>query len=140
MARIGQGTLLQYSTDGVTYTTIAELSEIGDVSFGEADDIDVTTHDSPDGHREFIRGLIDAGEISFTGIWEAAASQQTPITRLQTGPTSSLDYIKVIFAGSLGTFTARGYVKNASLNPNLDDKMELSGAIKISGKPVFVIP
>lgn len=140
MANIGQGTLLQHSTDGVGYTTIAKLTEIGEVSLGEADDIDTTNHQSVDGYREFIRGLLDLGEISFTGLWEAASSQQTAITQLTTGPTGVLDYIRVVFPVSLGTFTGRGYVKAFNLNPQLDDTLEFSGAIKMSGKPTFVVP
>lgn len=140
MAAIGQGTLLQHSTDGVTYTTIAKLKEIGEITLGEADVVDITTHDSVNGHRDKMRGLIDAGEITFSGIWEGAASQLTTITRLQTGPTSTLDYIKVVFPSSLGTYTARGFFKNAKLNPQLDDTLELTGAIEVSGKPTFSIP
>lgn len=140
MASIGYGTLLQHSTDGVSYTTIGKNTEIAEFSIGEADDVDTTNHDSPNGHREFIRGLVDAGEISFTGNWEAAASQQTPITRLQSGPTSTLDYLKVVLPNSLGTWLTRGYFKSFALNPQLDDKIEFSGTWKVSGKPVFSVP
>lgn len=137
---IGQGTLLQHSTDGVSYTTIATLIEIGEISMGEADVVDITNHDSVNGYRDKIRGLIDAGEISFTAIWSGAASQLTAITRLVTGPTSTLDYIKVTFPSSLGTWTARGFFKNAALNPQLDDTIQLTGAIEVSGKPTFSVP
>lgn len=140
MANIGYGSLLQHSTDGVSYTTIGKLTTIGEVTIGEADVVDVTNHDSVNGHREKIRGLIDAGTIDFTGNWEAAASQQTPITRLQTGPTSTLDYVKVVFPNSLGTWTARGFFSAFKLNPQLDDKIEFSGTIAISGKPTFTVP
>ncbi len=140
MARIGQGTLLQHSTDGVSYTTIASLTEIGEIGIGEGDDIDITTHQSPDGFREYARGLVDAGEISFTGNWEAAASQQLPVTGILSGPTSTLAYYKVVFPASLGTWTARGYWKTFKINPQLDDTMEFSGSVKISGKPAFVVP
>ena len=146
MARIGQGAILQHSpsSDGVTFTTIAALTEIGEFGVGEGDDIDVTSHDSPDGYREFIRGLVDAGEISFTGQWNAAASQQLPIsgaaTGITTGPTTSLDFFKIVLPASLGTWNGRGYWKSFMLNPQLDDLLEFSGAIKISGKPTFVVP
>lgn len=140
MARIGQGTLLQHSTDGVSYTTIASLTEIGEIGIGEGDDIDTTTHQSPDGFREFARGLVDAGEVNFTGNWEAAASQMLPVTSILAGPTSTLAYYKVVFPASLGTWTARGYWKTFKLNPQLDDKFEFTGSVKISGKPAFVVP
>lgn len=140
MPRIGQGTLLQHSTDGTTYTTVGSLTEVGPIGIGEGDDIDVTTHESVDGHRDFMRGLIDAGEIGFTGNWEGSASQMTAVSRIQVGPTTTLDYFKVIFPASLGTWTARGYFKSFEINPQLDDTMEFSGAVKVSGKPAFVVP
>lgn len=143
MARIGQGTQLQHSTDGVSYTTIATLTEIGEFGLREADDIDVTNHDSPDGYREFTRGLVDAGDISFTGQWNAAASQQLPMTGantgITTGPTSTLDYFKIVLPDTLGTWTGRGYWKSFVLNPQMDDLLEFSGSIKVSGKPSFEI-
>lgn len=140
MAQIGQGTLFQHSTDGVSYTTVAKLTEIGEISLGEADVIDTTNHDSINGYREKIRGLLNAGEIPLTGLWEAAASQQTPITRLTSGPTGTLDYFKVVFPNSLGTWTARGFYKRFVLNPQLDDTLEFSTAIEVSGKPTFAVP
>jgi hypothetical protein len=140
MARIGQGTLLQHSTDGVSYTTIAKLTEIGEVGIGEGDDIDTTNHQSPDGFREFARGLVNAGEIPFTGNWEGAASQQLPATGISSGPTTDLDYFKVVFPDNLGTWTGRGYWKTFAINPQLDDTMEFSGSVKVSGKPTFTVP
>lgn len=144
MARIGQNTRLAHSTDGVNYTDIAALTEIGEFGVGEGDDIDVTSHDSPDGYREFIRGLVDAGEISFTGQWNAAASQQLPIGGAQTGitlgPTTTLDYFRITLPSTLGTWTGQGYWKSFMLNPQLDDLLEFSGAIKVSGKPTFTVP
>lgn len=143
MARIGQGTTLEHSTDGVTFTAIATLTEIGAFGLGEADDIDVTNHDSPDGYREFTRGLVDAGDISFSGQWNAAASQQLPMTGsntgITTGPTSTLDYFRIVLPASLGTWEGRGYWKSFTVNPQMDDLLEFSGSIKVSGKPTFVI-
>jgi predicted secreted protein len=141
MARIGQGATLEHSTDGVTYTALAKLTEIGEFGLGEADDIDVTNHDSADGYREFIRGLVDPGDISFTGQWEASASQELPMTGANTGiangPTTTLDYFKIVLPDSLGTWTGRGYWKSFTLNPQMDGLLEFSGSIKVSGKPSF---
>lgn len=143
MARIGQGTTLEHSTDGVAYTAIATLTEIGEFGLGEADDIDVTNHDSPDGYREFIRGLVDPGDISFSGQWNAAASQQLPMTGantgITTGPTTTHDYFRIVLPSSLGTWEGRGYWKSFTLNPQMDGLLEFSGSIKISGKPSFVV-
>lgn len=140
MARIGQATVLSHSTDGVSYTPVAKLTEIGEYGVGEGDDIDITNHDSPDGFREYARGLVDAGEASFTGIWEGAASQQLPADGILDGPTTDLDYFRIVSPDSLGTFECRGYWKSFNLNPQLDDVLEFTGAIKFSGKPTFTVP
>ena len=140
MASIGSGAQLQLSTDGVSYTTIGKLTTIGDITIGEGDNIDATTYDSPNGHREKIRGLIDPGSVDFTGNWEGSASQIAPVTRLQVGPTSTLDYIKVVFPNSLGTWTARGFVGSLKISPPMDEKIEFSGTLVSSGKPTLAVP
>jgi hypothetical protein len=144
MARIGQGASLQHSTDGVSYTTIAKLTEIGEFGLGEGDDIDITNHQSTDGYREFMRGLVDAGEIAFAGIWEGTSSTLLPATGsntgVSTGPTTTLDYFKIVLPSSLGTWTGRGYWKSWMLNPQLDNILEFRGSVKVSGKPAFVVP
>jgi predicted secreted protein len=70
-AIFGKGTLLQVETSpgSGTYTTIAEVKSISGPT-GESDEIDVTNHDSVGDYREFVRGLIDAGEITTSVNWQ----------------------------------------------------------------------
>ena len=141
MSRIVQGTILAHSTDCVIYTDLVELTEVGEFGLGEADDIDTTTHDSADGYREFTRGLVDAGEITFSGNWIADSSQELPATGsntgISTGPTTTLDYFRITLPDSLGVWAGRGYWKSWRLNPQLDGLMTFAGSIKVSGKPTF---
>ncbi len=60
------GTILRIDTNIGHGRLIAELTNISGPSIS-VDTIDVTTHDSPGAFREFVAGLIDAGEISFEG-------------------------------------------------------------------------
>lgn len=144
MARIGQGTQLRHSVDGVNYTAIAELTEIGEFGLGEGDDIDTTSHDSPAGFRQFTRGLIDAGEITVSGNWLASASQLLPVSGANTGitlgPNSVNDYFEIVLPSSLGTWRGRGYWKSFNINPQLDDLLGFAGSIKVSGNPTFTVP
>lgn len=144
MARIGQGTFLYHSDNGTDWDKIAVLSEVGEFGVGEGDDIDVTNHDSQDGYREFIRGLVDAGEISFAGQWIGDASQELPIdgsnTGIQNGPTTTMDYFMISLPDLLGDWEGRGYWKSFMINPQLDDVIEFTGSIKVSGKPTMTIP
>lgn len=60
------------STDVVgtaTYTAIAQVSNISGPSM-QMDTIDVTTHDSTDGFREFVEGLVDPGEVTFDLVFD----------------------------------------------------------------------
>lgn len=137
---IGLGTELQVGDGGSpeTFAPIARLTSIGEISM-DADDVDVTAYDSPDGFREYIRGLVDAGEIPFTGIWTADATQQAAFTDILGGPGQANKNYKVVFPGSLGEFACSGYIKSVGLNPQLDNRIEFSGTIKVSGKPTFTV-
>lgn len=47
-------------------TQIAHLTSVGEIK-GEAEEIDVTDHDSPDGNKEYIAGAVDYGDFEFEG-------------------------------------------------------------------------
>ena len=66
-ARIGWGGKVYLSTDN-TEANLTELSEVRDCTFpqDEAEEQDVTHLQSPNRRREFIAGLIDAGECTAT--------------------------------------------------------------------------
>lgn len=54
--------------DPASPTLLVRIAELQDITGpGKVrETIDVTTHDSPNGYREFIGGLKDGGEVSFT--------------------------------------------------------------------------
>lgn len=52
-----------------SYTTIAQVANISGPSMS-LDPIDVTTHDSTSGFREFVAGLADGGEITFDLVYD----------------------------------------------------------------------
>jgi predicted secreted protein len=70
---IGYESQLQLGDDG----SPEEFNEIPGVKdfevplVGSIDEVDVTTHDSPDGFKEYIAGLKDAGDISVDIVWDA---------------------------------------------------------------------
>lgn len=134
MPRIGHGTLLQVG-DGATptenFTTIARLTEVGEFG-GDADDIEITSHDAAEAVREYVRGLAEPGEVSFTGIWIAHATQFNAYAEVYSGLGPNENY-KIILPNSMGVATFSGYFKAFRLNPQMEDRIEFSGAIKISG-------
>lgn len=52
-----------------TYTSIVQISDISGPTVS-MDTIDVTTHDSSGGFREYVEGLADAGEVSFDIVYD----------------------------------------------------------------------
>src|SRR5262245_33058208 len=70
-AKIGWGTQFQRgNSDGPpeTFTGIAEVVNFEPAS-EEADDIEVSHLESPGKRKEYIRGMIETGEVSFTVNW-----------------------------------------------------------------------
>jgi len=133
---IGLGTTLAYATASTgPYTPVARLTEIGEFGFGEADIVDVTGYDSPQGLKEFISGLKDLGELSVKGIWTADTSQQALINM-----QGQKRFWRITLPQNLGTWTAEGFVRNLTINPQLDDRVEFSATLKITGVPTFAVP
>ncbi len=133
MERIGHGTLLAVSADaGATWSNIARIETIGEFGMGAVDDVEVTTHDVADRFKRYIAGLADVGELEFSGIWIADATQ-----RSLAGLTALTRDWRVTLPGGLGVWRAVGYLKNFSINPQREDRIEFSASLKISGAPTL---
>lgn len=133
---LGFGTQLAVDRGG-GYLTFARMVEIGEFG-GDGDDVDVTTHASTSGFREFIRGLVDGGELPFTGIWLADTTPLDLMTDLLGGTGQPTLYpYKITLPGGYGTYIANGYVKGFKINPQMDGRLECSGSLKVSGVPAF---
>ena len=113
-------------------TTVAELTNISLPNFS-ADDIDVTTHNSADYFREFIKGLTDAGEITLEGVFNYT-DYQTIYNGIGTLSLYSAT-IAVPTTPSETKWLANVYVKSLDGGVPHDDKMDFSASVKITGKP-----
>ena len=72
---IAYGGKVERSTNGTTWTPIPEAKGIA-VPVVEQDYQDVTSLDSPNGFREYIKGLKDAGQIEMPCGYTAAGYEQ----------------------------------------------------------------
>jgi predicted secreted protein len=131
---MSDGTFGNGSTFKLGSNTITELTGIG-LPGMSADDIDITTHNDSDRVRQFIKGLIDPGEIAIEGnvLYTDYANLYASMT------TTSLESITITLptSPSTTTFEANGYLKSLEGNSPHDEKIDMSGSIKISGKPVL---
>ena len=137
--RIGHGTILERSTDGGTnYDPIASLSEIGELG-GDVDDVDVTTLDTPEPVRAYVRGLAEPGELGIVGVWTADPSQFALHEAVFAGLTDP-EYFRVTLPGGRGEAEFRGYIGGFRINPQLEDRIEFTARIKITGSWTFTLP
>ncbi len=125
------GTVLKMGTG--TPTTIGGVDSIGAIGV-ESEEIEVTTLDSPDGYREFIAGLKDAGEIAIKGVVKSDAQLQTLLGKAedQTVEDWEVDFP----SGTKWTFS--GFVKALKEGEiTIDGKRTFEMTIRVTGKPTF---
>lgn len=129
--------------DGATptenFTTIAYVDSIDGVSITR-DSIEVTAHDSPDGYREFIPGLKDAGEITTSLFFDPANATHDETTGfledLATQGTPG-NYELHLATSPAWKFSFCAFVTSFSLASPIDDALKADVTWKLSGKPTF---
>lgn len=131
------GSTLQLG-DGATpevFTSIAEIVELTPPQMSR-DEIDVTSHSSSDGYREFIAGLRDGGEVSFRANWlPTNATHDGTTGLLETFNDNVTHNWKIILPNTLATISFSGFLTAFEPDTPLEEQGQLSGTIKVSGKP-----
>lgn len=102
----------------------------------EAETIDVTTHDSTDGFREYVGGLRDGGEVAVEGQLQDAASSNALLTLLSNGTITESATI-VLPTTPTQTFTFDCIVTAFELDAPFDGSLTFSATFKVTGKPVL---
>ena len=127
---------LGYNTDfsiynGSTYTEVAEVTSITWPGYAR-DAVEATHLNSDDQFREYIPGLMDAGEVSI---------------ELNFVPSASDVIVAALTASTIGQFkiTAQGgvnvvfkaIVTSYQAQSPVDDRMTASATFKVTGKPTW---
>lgn len=127
------------STETATAPTglVGHIRRIG-MSGMDSDDIDVTTMSSENPFREFVTGLTDAGELEMDIVYESATFDQLfgAIGRDHAVGASDLEEWDITFPDG-SVFSCRGYLRNLGVDSPMDEAIEGTAALKISGKPEF---
>lgn len=137
-AKSGFGTLLKIGDGGGTevFTTIAEIKQIQGPK-EKADTYDATNMNSPStgtsGFREFVPGLIDAGEIVITGNYTSVASQDALRTTFWNGTLRNFQMLVPLAVPETWSFAA--IVTAHELILSHDAAMSFTATLKISGVP-----
>lgn len=115
----------------VATNSIGGLTDVN-VSGTEVNFVDVTTHDSSGGYKEFVGGLKDGGTLDLTGAYNIADTGQV---YLRANPGTSAACVVTFSDDSTATFTA--IVGGYSTSNPLDDKVEFTSSLKITGAVVY---
>src|SRR5437899_6247996 len=102
----------------------------------KADMKEVSNMASPSTYKEFIAGLREGGDITFEGNYipkESTLSQQNVRTDFEGGVLSNWSLALPVPGTGIWMFT--GYVMSLAPSYPLDDRIVVSGVLRITGKP-----
>ena len=134
------GTLLKIGDGGSpeSFTTVAEVSSIGGPTLS-LDPIDVTSHDSTGGWRQFVGGLLDGGEVSLEINYDPVGATHDASTGLIADMVArTLRNFQLVFpdTGST-TWTFAALITAFEPSEPIDDKLAASVTLKVSGQPTL---
>lgn len=117
---------------------IKELTNIGFPQI-TTDTIDVTTHDSDDGFKEYLLGLKDVGEFNVDGFLEVTDTDgQLAMYNDYLNNVSRSASIELGTTGVELAFTA--FLTSCSFGPlGVSDAIPFSASVKVTGKPTLTI-
>ena len=116
---------------------VAQLDTIGGVSV-TADSIEVSSHQSTDGFKEFIAGMKDAGEVPVSG-WFKFDDTTGQIAMFTDFSAGSIKTGIVTFPTSTGvTWTFSAFITALEIGTNaIDGAIPFTATVKITGVPTF---
>jgi hypothetical protein len=118
-----------YRMSGTNSTAIAGIVNIGGPEM-EGEDIDVTDMDSPNGHMEFIPGLVDPGEV------ELELNYDKDEQSVLYGLVRTTGSYKIVAPDS-SNWTFNGYLKGLTNEYPHDDKISAEATFKVSGAATY---
>jgi predicted secreted protein len=127
MAKIKSfGVAVSVATNAIGGLTDVSVSGT-DVTF-----VDITTHDSTGGFKEFVGGLKDGGTLELSGKYDIADTGQI---YLRANPGESASCVVTLSDSSTASFTA--IVGGYSITNPLDDAVDFSASLKITGAVTY---
>lgn len=135
-AVLGHGTLFERGNgdDPETFTTLHEVVAF-DAPDEQSDNIEVTHYESPKATKEYISGLTEGGEASFTVNYNPAQySTHTQIIADKVAKTTQ-NY-RFVLPDSLEKWTFPGFVTGTKLLSDPNEAQQLQVTLKVAGATV----
>lgn len=118
-------------------TPIAAVSSLSGPNL-QASTIDVTSHDSVNATREFVSGLIDAGEISASLIFDPNVATHIGLWNDLVSRTSASYSIVYPFTGGVETVTFTAFVTGfGPIEAQPDGAITANITLKVAAAPVW---
>lgn len=136
-AIFGKGTLIQRETAPAsgTYVTVAEAKSISGPTF-EAEEVDVTNHDSPGDFREFIRGLVDPGELTFEINYQPDnAEHQQLFDDLKNGTKRNYKILWSQMTPTQYQMDFEAFVRSMPITNPVDNVLSAEVTLRVTGQP-----
>ena len=107
------------------------------VTIPESDstDIDVTTHSSTSGYKEYIGGLKDGGTVTLEGVYLPADTGQAALADPTSQGGDPVGVVVTFSDSSTASFNA--VVKGYGVTNPLDDTVTFNASLKVSGPITF---
>lgn len=129
---IGHGTVVRFGVGATPVWT--QLLGLEDVTFpnSQTDEIEVTHMQSPNRTKEFMAGLNDNGEVSFSVHWIPGGPQDTVVM----GIKASGEIIQVEFTAANGGEPEiyAGFVKGYERMAPVNGAMKATILVRVSGR------
>lgn len=139
-AVLGYGTLLQKG-DVATATNFATIAEVRSIDGPKMtkDRKEVTHMLSPDGYREYIGGLKDGGEVTFTCNFVPSDATQDAATGLIADFTGNVKrYYRITWPTTPAyTSTFQAEVVDVGFKTPVDDAITMDITLKLSAAPTW---
>lgn len=118
---------------------VASLNNVGGVEFN-VDTVDVTTHDSEGAFKEFIAGLLDAGDVPISGFFDYEDTDGQ-LAMVADCAARMVKPAAIIFPVSTGAqWSFNGLITNIKVGDTpTDDGIPFSATVKVSGKPTLTV-
>jgi predicted secreted protein len=116
-------------------TTVGNIMSVSGPSEAR-DPIEISTMDSATKFREFIPGMLDAGEITMEINYDGADGGTANDLDTMLRATNT-NYSVVVTFDDTSTFTSVGFVTALGHAIPYDDKISQSVSVKLTGVPTF---
>lgn len=119
--------------------SVARLTAINGVEV-TADTVEVSNHLSSDAYKEYLVGMIEPGELSVEGQFDAADTTGQHAMLVDLNARAAKTWTITFPSASGATWTGSGFLVGFKVgDATLDGAIAFSARVKLTGKPTFAV-